>query len=105
MHYRPRIKTALSPFALLLVILISHSLFAQVTSGTISGFVKDPSGAYVKGASVTAENPTNGLTRTVTTSEGRVRISGSLSWNLHDQGGSAGLLENGEVRVRSECRG
>ena len=69
MHYRPRIKTALSPFALLLIILISQSLFGQVTSGTISGFVKDPSGAYVKGASVTAENPTNGLTRTVTTSD------------------------------------
>ena len=69
MHYRPRIKTALSPLALLLIILISQSLFGQVTSGTISGFVKDPSGAYVKGASVTVENPTNGLTRTVTTSD------------------------------------
>jgi hypothetical protein len=69
MHYRPGIKTALSPLALLLIILISQSLFGQVTSGTISGFVKDPSGAYVKGASVTVENPTNGLTRTVTTSD------------------------------------
>ena len=69
MHYRPRIETALSPLALLLIILISQSLFGQVTSGTISGFVKDPSGAYVKGASVTVENPTNGLTRTVTTSD------------------------------------
>jgi hypothetical protein len=49
--------------------LIGSVAFAQVTSGTISGTVKDPSGAYVKDASVTIANPTNGLTRTVTTSD------------------------------------
>jgi hypothetical protein len=43
-------------------------LLAQVTSGTISGTVKDPSGAMVKDANITITNPANGLTRTVTTS-------------------------------------
>ncbi|MFZ0684017.1 MAG: carboxypeptidase regulatory-like domain-containing protein [Terriglobales bacterium] len=42
--------------------------FAQVTSGTIFGTVKDPSGAMVSGATVTISDPANGLTRTVTTS-------------------------------------
>jgi len=44
-------------------------LLAQVTSGTISGTVKDSSGAYIKGATVTIADPSNGLTRTVTTSD------------------------------------
>jgi hypothetical protein len=44
-------------------------LLAQVTSGTISGNVKDSSGAYIKGATVTIADPSNGLTRTVTTSD------------------------------------
>ncbi|HKS74769.1 MAG TPA: carboxypeptidase regulatory-like domain-containing protein [Terriglobales bacterium] len=43
-------------------------LLAQVTSGTIFGTVKDPSGALVSGAVVTITNPSNGLARTVTTS-------------------------------------
>jgi len=44
-------------------------LLAQVTSGTISGTVKDATGAVVSGASVTISNPSNGLSRTVTTSD------------------------------------
>ncbi len=71
MNYRPRIKTALLLFTMSFVIasLMGSVAFAQVTSGTIFGTVKDPSGAYAKDASVTIANPTNGLTRTVTTSE------------------------------------
>jgi hypothetical protein len=49
--------------------LVATPLFAQVTSGTIFGTVKDPSGAVVKGASVTIANPSNGVTRQVTTSD------------------------------------
>jgi hypothetical protein len=48
---------------------IGSPAFAQVTSGAIPGSVKDPSGAFVKDASVTIMNPSNGLTRTVTTSD------------------------------------
>jgi hypothetical protein len=42
-------------------------LLAQVTSGTISGTVKDPTGAVVKDAAVTISDPATGLTRAVTT--------------------------------------
>jgi hypothetical protein len=41
------------------------SLSAQVTSGTVFGTVKDPSGAFIKDATVTVVNPANGSTRTV----------------------------------------
>jgi hypothetical protein len=44
-------------------------LFAQVTSGTIFGTVKDPSGALVPHATVTATNAAAGITRTVSTNE------------------------------------
>src|SRR6266852_5302220 len=44
-------------------------LLAQVTSGTIFGTVKDPTGAMIKDASVTIANPANGLTRKVRTSD------------------------------------
>src|ERR1700733_6492416 len=53
----------------LLLFLFSAPLWAQVTSGTITGQVQDASGAVISGASVTISNPSNGLTRTVTTSE------------------------------------
>jgi hypothetical protein len=67
------IKTARITFGVLFIsalLLLSCSvLFAQVTSGTIFGTVKDPSGAVVTGATVTIANPTNGLRRTVTSSD------------------------------------
>lgn len=68
---RPRINIALllSTALLVVVSLIASTAFAQVTSGTIFGSVKDPSGAYVKDASVTIANPANGLTRKVTTTD------------------------------------
>ncbi len=44
-------------------------LMAQVTSGTIYGRVQDTTGAVMSGVPVTIFNPTNGLTRSATTSE------------------------------------
>src|SRR5262245_28814913 len=41
----------------------------QVTSGTISGTVKDPTGAVIQGATVSVVDPANGLTRKVKTSD------------------------------------
>ena len=52
----------------LLVSLCSNALHAQVTSGTISGRVKDTSGGVIVNAKVTASSPEIGLTRTVTSS-------------------------------------
>jgi hypothetical protein len=47
--------------------LLCEPVVAQVTSGTIFGHVQDATGAMVSGATVTITNPSNGLTRTVTT--------------------------------------
>src|SRR5579884_3677500 len=49
-------------------LLCSALVFAQSDLGSISGFVKDPSGATIPNAKVTVTNPT-GLTRTATTNE------------------------------------
>src|SRR5438132_265988 len=53
------------------VILLGGQLVsAQVTTGTISGLVQDPSGAVIPGVSVTAKNVDTGTARAVTTDEG-----------------------------------
>jgi len=53
-----------------LLTLSSAFMIGQVTSGTIFGTVKDPSGAYVSGAQVTITSPATSLTRVVNTTEG-----------------------------------
>src|SRR5215470_12830170 len=52
-----------------LCLLLVSAAVAQVTSGTISGTVKDPTGAVIQGASVSIVDPANGLTRKVKTSD------------------------------------
>ena len=47
---------------------VSEVLLAQSDLGTISGFVRDPSGATVAGAKITVRNQ-SGLERTATTNE------------------------------------
>src|SRR5688572_27367797 len=42
---------------------------ADATSANLSGFVRDPAGAVVPGATVTARNPAVGVTRTTTTND------------------------------------
>ena len=59
------VRLSLTAVCLLLV----ADAAGQVTSGTISGIVKDPSGAVIQGASVSIVDPTNGLTRKVKTSD------------------------------------
>ena len=49
------------------IVVLCAGLAAQVTSGTIFGSVKDPSGAYVPNADVTVRSAATGVTRTVTT--------------------------------------
>jgi len=58
-------------FAFALCLSFSVSLFAQETTGNISGHVTDPSGAAVVGAQVTITDPARGFQRTFqTTDEG-----------------------------------
>ncbi len=52
-----------------LLVLIASAAMAQVTSGTIFGRVKDPSGAYVSNAKVTVHSDATGVKRIVTTNE------------------------------------
>src|SRR5262249_13584429 len=49
---------------LLVGMMVSRPLMAQVPTAAISGTVKDASGAVIAGASVTATNRDTGLTRT-----------------------------------------
>src|SRR5467141_925638 len=56
--------------AILGVLLFSFSLFSQVNTGTISGFVQDSSGAVIAGATVTVRNVDTGTARTVTSDDG-----------------------------------
>lgn len=62
-------KTIAAIGVALFVCLESALLFAQVTSGTIFGRVKDATGAYISGATVTVRSPETGAQRTVTTSD------------------------------------
>src|SRR6266700_4977171 len=74
-------KTAqilLRNFLVLAVSFRAVASHAQVTSGTIFGTVKDPSGAVVTGASETISSPANGLTRKVTTSDSGEFVAPSL---------------------------
>ena len=70
MSDRLRSKISRIPGAALVALLVcleSAVMFAQVTSGTIFGRVKDSTGAYIADASVTAKSPETGAQRTVTT--------------------------------------
>jgi hypothetical protein len=51
--------------ALLLALLLAPATFGQSTSGSITGTIKDGTGAPIAGASVTINNPATNLTRQV----------------------------------------
>ena len=55
--------------ALFLCLPCAQLLTAQVTSGTIFGRVKDTSGAYIAGATVSVKSPQTGAQRVVTTND------------------------------------
>jgi len=54
-----------SGLAAVCLLLLAGLAAGQVTTGTISGIVKDPSGGVVAGAQVTANEPDKGITRIV----------------------------------------
>ena len=59
----PRGRHWLSVFAFILSLLVSQQLFASVTA-SISGTVKDASGASIPGATMTATNTGTGIAET-----------------------------------------
>src|SRR5690349_14749159 len=60
---------AMVVFVLLLRVACGDSVFAQTTTGRISGTVTDASGAVIPGVEITVRNPATGLTRNVITNE------------------------------------
>jgi carboxypeptidase family protein len=74
-----RFKSWLVSFTSLAILMMSLSplaLAAQEPTGGIEGFVKDPQGAVVPNAKVTARNPANNFTRETTSGDdGYYRIS------------------------------
>lgn len=67
------------PWMILLVLsLWASASLAQSNDGTISGTVRDGSGAAVSGATVTLTNAANGVARTVTTGEDGLFVSPQL---------------------------
>src|SRR5512140_1182372 len=73
------------------------SLSAQVTTGTISGVVKDESGAVLARSSVTVKNTATGATRVVSSDDsGRYRAAQLALGNYDVQSEMAGFVT--EVR-------
>jgi len=55
--------------SVLLCVGVSNYVFAQITNASVSGFVQDPSGAYIPGVSVTATNTQTGVVSSAVTNE------------------------------------
>ena len=84
--------------ALLLSAIFCAYLEAQVTTGTISGLVQDPTGAAIPGVTVRIENLGTGITRTLTTDErGRYTAANLPLGNYEVQAQQSGF----EIEVRS----
>src|SRR6058998_1343935 len=64
---------------LLLLIALSTDMFAQSSNSSVSGFVQDPSQAFIPGVTVTATNTQTGVvTTTITNESGTYTIPGLL---------------------------
>src|SRR5579862_4062569 len=50
-----------------IVLLLAGIVFAQVNTASLTGLIKDPTGAVIAGAKVTARNTANGFERTAET--------------------------------------
>ena len=86
------------PVLLIAVILGVVVVSAQVSTGTISGVVQDPSGAVIAGATVTVRNVDTGAVRTLTSDSGGRYLAPVLpSGNYEVQGQQSGFQT--EVRT------
>lgn len=91
-------------FVLIALFLSTQLSYSQETRGTLSGEVRDPSGAVVPGASVAAENTaTNVVIRTTSNAEGRyvipLLLSGVYKMTATAQGFKTSVRDNIELRI------
>src|SRR5271155_4784717 len=84
-------------------LLISSLVYAQSGSGTVRGSVLDPSGAAVKGASVSIENPVSQYSRTAQTDpQGNFEFDNVPFNNYHVTAVSNGFQTTGQdINVRA----
>ena len=67
------LKAAAAVAAVVLAALAPHAAFAQTAAtGTIEGVVSDPTGAVLPGVTVVVKNTDTGLTRELTSDDGRI---------------------------------
>src|ERR1700733_2485334 len=94
-----RVKYRVSPALILVLILLTSAATAQITSATLSGFLRDASGAGVTDVTLTARSIETNLTTTVLSGH-----AGQYSFNALPPGrytltaskpGFARLIENG----------
>ena len=94
-------------FSLLAITLLTSSLLvAQIDTGSIVGVVKDPTGAAVKGATVTLRNTATGVARTASTNEDGsylfpALIPGMYSVEVSAAGFQPEIRTNIEIDVQS----
>lgn len=88
-----------------LLLALTGFVFAQTNTGEIAGVVRDPSGAVVPNATVTATNLGTGLKRSVTSSSGGQYLLSSLPIGQYQvavtQSGFQPFKQNMEVTVGS----
>src|SRR5436190_135034 len=93
----PRIRAlSFQLFASLLIALWSATAFAQITAATLSGTVKDETGAVLPGVDVVIKNVDTGLTRSAVTDGNGFFTSAGLPPGKYDvraslQGFSTGV--------------
>jgi len=95
MAFPPRLRKVVGNFgvsALLLSMVLSHPVLAQVVGGTISGTISDKSGALVPNATVSLTNLATGVTSTVTTNaQGLYSLPNLLPGNYQQTVSAAGF--------------
>jgi hypothetical protein len=95
MAFPPRLRKVVGNFgvsALLLSMVLSHPVHAQVVGGTISGTISDKSGALVPNATVSLTNLATGVTSTVTTNaQGLYSLPNLLPGNYQQTVSAAGF--------------
>lgn len=84
--------------ALLVLAFCGRMVFAQVNTGTISGVVRDSTGAVLPGVSVVIENQDTGISRTLPTNEAGRYLAPALSLGKYQVSAS---LSGFQTQVRS----